>query len=316
MITPVGGPWLAGRGGGLGRRPAGRARPGAHRRAGAAARAHLGDGAPGADRGGAGVVQGEHAGAAPRGDRRGAGLGRVPDRVPPLLASDLERGWMLMADAGDRLREVVAEERSLARWHDVLDGCADLHGRSSPTSTSWSPRASPTCGWPTLADAYAELVQRLDVEPRFRDAVGRVRDLVDELASYGVAGDAPARRPARRPGLREGRPQPDPRLGRRGGLAPVLHDVGDAGGRRRVGARRRRPTPRTSGRTSTPTWRATRPTGPSCATPYRRRCGWAGCAGRSTTPRSAARSTRTRGCGCSSTAGRNSTSERLYMSIR
>ncbi len=37
-----------------------------------------------------------------------------------------------------------------------------------------------------LADGYAELVARFDLEPRFRDAVGRVRDLVDELASYAV----------------------------------------------------------------------------------------------------------------------------------
>jgi hypothetical protein len=51
---------------------------------------------------------------------------RRPDCVPPLLGADLERGWMLMGDAGTRLRELVAEERSLACWLDVLPLYAGL----------------------------------------------------------------------------------------------------------------------------------------------------------------------------------------------
>jgi hypothetical protein len=38
---------------------------------------------------------------------------RRPDCVPPLLAVDEERGWMLMRDAGARLREIVERERDL-----------------------------------------------------------------------------------------------------------------------------------------------------------------------------------------------------------
>jgi hypothetical protein len=37
---------------------------------------------------------------------------RRPDCVPPLLAADLERGWMLMADAGTRVREIVEREKT------------------------------------------------------------------------------------------------------------------------------------------------------------------------------------------------------------
>ena len=40
--------------------------------------------------------------------------------MPPLLAVDLERGWMLMADAGTKLRELIESERGLGRWLDVL----------------------------------------------------------------------------------------------------------------------------------------------------------------------------------------------------
>ena len=53
------------------------------------------------------------------------GRGR-PDHVPELLAVDLERGWMLMADGGDLLRDVVARERSFHRWLDVLPLYAEL----------------------------------------------------------------------------------------------------------------------------------------------------------------------------------------------
>ena len=45
---------------------------------------------------------------------------RRPDCVPELLATDLDRGWMLMADGGERLREIVERERDLGRWLEVL----------------------------------------------------------------------------------------------------------------------------------------------------------------------------------------------------
>jgi len=111
---------------------------------------------------------------------------RVPERVPALLASDARRGWMLMTDAGERLREVVVSERSLVRWHDVLSGAADLHRALEPDVDDLLAAGVPDHRLAGLADCYAELVDRIDVEPRFRVAVSRVRDLVDELASYGV----------------------------------------------------------------------------------------------------------------------------------
>ena len=51
---------------------------------------------------------------------------RRPDAVPPLVAVDLERGWMLMEDAGTRLRELVEQERGFERWLDVLPLYAGL----------------------------------------------------------------------------------------------------------------------------------------------------------------------------------------------
>src|SRR5689334_3997288 len=51
---------------------------------------------------------------------------RRPALVPPLLAVDPDSGWMLMADAGERLREVCERERSFDRWLSILPGYADL----------------------------------------------------------------------------------------------------------------------------------------------------------------------------------------------
>ena len=99
---------------------------------------------------------------------------RVPSRVPALLGRDLERGWMLMADAGERLREVVVEEQQPGRaGTDVLEGVADLHRALEPDVDELLAAGVPDLRLATLADGYAELVTELDVEPRFRDAPGR-----------------------------------------------------------------------------------------------------------------------------------------------
>jgi hypothetical protein len=49
-----------------------------------------------------------------------------PDAVPTLLATDRARGWLLLADGGERLREAIERERHLGRWLDVLPLYAGL----------------------------------------------------------------------------------------------------------------------------------------------------------------------------------------------
>jgi len=112
---------------------------------------------------------------------------RVPERVPPLIADDPELGWMLMEDGGRRLREVVAEERDLSRWVDVLDGAADIARAMEVDVDRLLAAGVPDLRLATLPDRYAALVAETDVEQRFREAVPRVRELAEELASYGVA---------------------------------------------------------------------------------------------------------------------------------
>jgi hypothetical protein len=111
---------------------------------------------------------------------------RVPERVPPLIADDPDRGWMLMEDAGRRLREVIADERDLSRWGDVLDGAADIARAMEPDVDELLAAGVPDFRLAVLPDRYAALVAADGIEQRFRDAVPRVREMADELAAYDV----------------------------------------------------------------------------------------------------------------------------------
>ena len=110
----------------------------------------------------------------------------MPDRVPPLIADDLERGWMLMEDGGRRLREVIAEERDLSRWDDILEGAADIARAMEPDVDELIAAGVPDLRLAVLPDRYAAVVEAADVEQRFRDAIPRVREMAEQLASYDV----------------------------------------------------------------------------------------------------------------------------------
>jgi len=112
---------------------------------------------------------------------------RVPERVPPLLATDLDRGWMLMADAGQRLREIVAAERNLDRWLDVLPATARIQLAMEPDVDALLALGVPDMRLATLPDRYAQLMDVIEAEDRFRDGQDRVVELAEELATYGIA---------------------------------------------------------------------------------------------------------------------------------
>lgn len=112
---------------------------------------------------------------------------RAPERVPPLLAADLERGWMLMADAGRRLREVIDEERSLHRWLDVLPATARIQLAMEPEVEALLALGVPDMRLATLPDRYARLMDILQAEDRFRTAQARVVELCEELETFGIA---------------------------------------------------------------------------------------------------------------------------------
>jgi Phosphotransferase enzyme family len=56
----------------------------------------------------------------------------VPGHVPELVALDIDRGWVLMRDGGERLRELVRTPADLHHWERLLPEYAELQLELAP----------------------------------------------------------------------------------------------------------------------------------------------------------------------------------------
>jgi len=111
-------------------------------------------------------------------------VSELSDRtLAPLATRDR---WMLLPDAGERLREVVAHERSLARWLDVLDAMAEVQLRVTPHVDTLLGLGVPDRRLEWLPKQYADFVAQHHFDPRFIEATGLVEQLAAELAGYGI----------------------------------------------------------------------------------------------------------------------------------
>jgi hypothetical protein len=99
-----------------------------------------------------------------------------PDRVPELVAVDLDRGWMLMRDAGIRLREMVERDRDLGRWLDVLPAYGELQLAAVDHAEELIALGVPDRRLAVLPAQAAELL----------DEVGLVAEMCEQLSSYGI----------------------------------------------------------------------------------------------------------------------------------
>ena len=90
---------------------------------------------------------------------------RRPDYVDVPLAVDLEHGWMLLPDAGNRLREIVQRDRDLECWTEILHRYGQLQIA-------------------VAADAD-ELVARGTPERRLAAIPGQFQRLVEDGPLYG-----------------------------------------------------------------------------------------------------------------------------------
>ena len=109
---------------------------------------------------------------------------RRPDLVPELLATDLDRGWMLAADGGERLRELVERERSLDRWLDALPRYAELQLALGADGDGFASLGVPNRSLARLPDEYRALLERVPGE--LDGTATRVADLCGELAALGL----------------------------------------------------------------------------------------------------------------------------------
>jgi hypothetical protein len=115
---------------------------------------------------------------------------RHADRVTEQLAVDEGREWMLMADGGERLRELVERERSLDRWLEVLPLYAELQLDAAADAGAFLDLDAPDRRLALLPAAYAELVGRLpDDEPereRLTAHVPEVEAIAGRLGGFGI----------------------------------------------------------------------------------------------------------------------------------
>ena len=114
-----------------------------------------------------------------------------PDCLPELLAVDETRGWILMADGGVRLREVVERDRDLGRWLELLPKYARFQLDLAEQADELVALGAPDRRLATLAEQYRELVEQLTSAPaeerdRLRGLHERVVGMCDRLAGYGI----------------------------------------------------------------------------------------------------------------------------------
>jgi hypothetical protein len=113
-----------------------------------------------------------------------------PDCVPSLLAADLERGWMLMDDAGTTLREIVQRDRDLTPWLDVLPLYAGLQREVAPCAEDFVLRGVPDRRLEILGPLFERFLDTADLpreeRRRYAALVPRVHELCAELAAYRV----------------------------------------------------------------------------------------------------------------------------------
>ena len=116
---------------------------------------------------------------------------RRPACVAELLALDRDRGWMLMADAGVLLVDVLTRERDLRRWLDVLPQYAQLQLAAFADIDELLSVGVPDRRLDKLPTHYEHLLgetpgltaEELAQLDRLRP---RVREMCEELAAYGI----------------------------------------------------------------------------------------------------------------------------------
>jgi hypothetical protein len=122
-----------------------------------------------------------------------------PELVPEVVASDPARGWMLMRDAGTRLRELLTSADDLHHWQELLPRYAELQLAVADEAESLLALGVPDgrlAGLPgrfarVLEDRETLVVEREDglSESEYellRGSTGEVEHLCRQLGSYGI----------------------------------------------------------------------------------------------------------------------------------
>jgi aminoglycoside phosphotransferase (APT) family kinase protein len=109
---------------------------------------------------------------------------RRPNDVPRLRASDRANGWMLMEDAGERLRELESRPGQIERWEEAVATYAQLQLDVAADADRFVLAGVPDRRG-TVAQELAALLDSSTFE-----AAARLRPLVPRLAAEEAALDA------------------------------------------------------------------------------------------------------------------------------
>jgi Phosphotransferase enzyme family len=122
-----------------------------------------------------------------------------PARIIEVVAADPQRGWMISADAGLRLRELLASADDLVRWEELLPLYADVQLATAERTESLLElgvpderlAALPAHFEQVLADRDVLLVEREDgldgnEHERLLASVPEVKRLCSELSDAGI----------------------------------------------------------------------------------------------------------------------------------
>jgi hypothetical protein len=112
------------------------------------------------------------------------------DRLPEVLAYDIERAWMLMRDAGVPLREVVKTRRDVHHWLATVPLYAEVQIAAARRVPELLELGVPDLRLERLPDVFDELVSHADVAADERAALHDLRPrlaaLCKELAQDGI----------------------------------------------------------------------------------------------------------------------------------
>ena len=120
---------------------------------------------------------------------------RRPDLVPAPLAADPATGWMLLADAGAPLRDLVERERDVSRWLDVLPLYAGLQVELAGDADALVALGTPDLRLDVLPARFeAMLADLATVDDRAHDGellrlraeVPHVAAMAADLARFGI----------------------------------------------------------------------------------------------------------------------------------
>ena len=107
---------------------------------------------------------------------------RRADLVPVVLASDRDRAWLLLEDAGDRLRELESQPGQVERWETAVGRYAELQQVAAADADALVAAGATDRRGELMLDQFGELLDHdhgLTV-----DEVGALRGLLPKLRSY------------------------------------------------------------------------------------------------------------------------------------